>query len=38
VVVLAFAAVSWLVGGRHHFMRDVPQGHDTRPASELLRD
>lgn len=37
-VVFAFAAVSWVVGGRHHFMRDVPEGHDTRPASELLRD
>ncbi|WP_270888550.1 amino acid permease [Pedococcus sp. 5OH_020] len=38
VVVFAFATVSWLVGGRHHFMRDVPEGHDTKPARELLRD
>ncbi len=27
-----------LIGGRMHFLKDVPEGHDTRPASELLLD
>lgn len=35
-VVALFALVSWLVVGRKHFMRDVPEGHDTKPAAELL--
>lgn len=35
-VVALFSWGSWIVGGRHHFMRDVPEGHDTKPASELL--
>jgi amino acid permease (GABA permease) len=35
-VVVVFATVSWFVGGRKHFMRDVPAGHDTKPASEIL--
>jgi amino acid transporter len=35
-VVVVFATVSWFAGGRKHFMRDVPGGHDTKPASELL--
>jgi amino acid permease (GABA permease) len=35
-VVLLFATVTWIVGGRHHFLKDVPAGHDTKPASELL--
>ncbi|AKU16962.1 amino acid permease [Luteipulveratus mongoliensis] len=38
VGVLLFASVMWLVTGRKHFMRDVPEGHDTRPAAELLED
>ena len=38
VVVVAFAAVMWFAVGRHHFMRAVPEGHDTRPAAELLND
>ncbi|MEP6797135.1 MAG: amino acid permease [Lapillicoccus sp.] len=38
VAVLVFATVMWLGGGRTHFMKDVPEGHDTRPASELLSD
>ncbi|TAM93181.1 MAG: amino acid permease [Jatrophihabitans sp.] len=34
--VLIFATVTWIIGGRHHFLKDVPPGHDTKPASELL--
>jgi amino acid permease (GABA permease) len=37
-VVLVFATVTWLIGGRMHFLKDVPEGHDTKPASELLLD
>jgi amino acid transporter len=36
VVVALFALGSWFAGGRKHFMRDVPEGHDTKPAAELL--
>jgi hypothetical protein len=36
VVVLIFATVTWIIGGRHHFMKDVPSGHDTRPAGEIF--
>ena len=38
VAVLVFATAMWFGGGRRHFMKDVPAGHDTRPASELLKD
>ena len=38
VAVLLFATATWFAGGRQHFMKDVPAGHDTRPANELLRD
>ncbi len=31
-----FALGSWFLGGRKHFMRDVPEGHDTKAAAELL--
>src|SRR6478672_9545793 len=34
--VLVFATVTWIIGGRHHFMKDVPPGHDTRPADEIF--
>jgi amino acid permease (GABA permease) len=34
--VLVFATVTWFVGGRKHFMRDVPEGHDTKPAAEIF--
>lgn len=34
--VLVFSTVTWFVGGRKHFMRDVPAGHDTKPAAEIL--
>ena len=34
--VVIFATVSWFVGGRKHFMVDVPEGHDTRPPNELF--
>jgi len=36
-VVGLFALVSWFAGGRKHFMRDVPEGHDTIPAAEIFR-
>ncbi|MEO3935836.1 amino acid permease [Dermatophilaceae bacterium Soc4.6] len=36
LVVLLFAAVMWVLVGRHHFMREVPAGHDTMPAEKLL--
>ncbi|MGZ4600521.1 MAG: amino acid permease [Oryzihumus sp.] len=36
LAVLVFATVTWIIGGRHHFMRDVPPGHDTRPAAEIF--
>lgn len=35
-VVLFFATLSWFIGGRHHFMKDVPAGHDTKPAEEIF--
>ncbi|MDC5697004.1 amino acid permease [Intrasporangium calvum] len=35
-VVIVFATVMWFLVGRHHFMRDVPEGHDTKAPSELL--
>ena len=36
--VVIFSAVSWFAAGRKHFMVDVPEGHDTRPASEIFED
>jgi amino acid permease (GABA permease) len=36
LVVLVFATVTWFIGGRHHFMKDVPGGHDTKAASEIF--
>jgi len=39
VAVLAavvFATVTWFIGGRHHFMKDVPPGHDTKPAEDIF--
>ncbi|TQM62483.1 amino acid permease [Humibacillus xanthopallidus] len=36
LAVLVFSTVTWFIGGRVHFMRDVPQGHDTKPASEIF--
>jgi amino acid transporter len=35
-VVVIFALVSWFARGREHFMVDVPEGHDTKPAMELF--
>ena len=34
--VLVFATAMWFLGGRVHFMKDVPEGHDTKPASEIF--
>jgi amino acid transporter len=36
LAVLAFATVTWFVGGRQHFMKDVPAGHDTKRADEIF--
>jgi amino acid permease (GABA permease) len=36
LAVLAFATVTWFAGGRKHFMRDAPPGHDTKPAEEIF--
>ncbi len=35
-VVLVFATLSWWLGGRKHFMRAVPAGHETKAAEEIL--
>lgn len=35
-VVLAFATITWFIGGRQHFMKDVPPGHDSRPVDQTL--
>ncbi len=36
LAVLVFATGAWFAGGRKHFMRDVPEGHDTLPPSEIF--
>jgi len=36
LVVVVFATVTWLVRGRHHFMKDVPPGHATTPVEEVI--
>ena len=36
LAVLLIATGFWIVRGRHHFMRDVPEGHDTRSADEIF--
>ena len=36
LAVLLLATGSWFLRGRHHFMRDVPEGHDTRSADEIF--
>lgn len=36
-VVALFALASWFAGGRKHFMRDVPEGHDTIPPAEIFQ-
>jgi amino acid permease (GABA permease) len=36
LAVFIFSTVTWFLGGRVHFMRDVPSGHDTKPASEIF--
>ena len=36
VAVLLFATFTWVIGGRHHFMKDVPPGHDTKPVEEIF--
>ena len=36
LAVLLLATGSWFLRGHHHFMRDVPEGHDTRSADEIF--
>jgi amino acid permease (GABA permease) len=36
LAVLIFATVTWFIGGRQHFMKDVPAGHDTKRADEIF--
>jgi len=36
LVVLTFATATWFAGGRRHFMKDVPPGHDTKPVEEIF--
>lgn len=36
-VVVLFSALTWMFGGKKHFMKDVPEGHNTVPADELFR-
>lgn len=36
LAVLAFATVTWFAKGRHHFMRDVPPGHDTKDPTKIF--
>ena len=36
LAVLVFATVTWFAGGRKHFLKDVPTGHDTKSASEIF--
>ena len=35
-IVVAFSTATWFLGGRKHFMVDVPAGHDTVPPNELF--
>src|SRR5665647_936002 len=34
--ICSFATVTWFVGGRQHFMKEVPPGHDTKPIEEIF--
>jgi amino acid transporter len=36
LVVLVFATVTWFVGGRQHFLKEPPPGHDTRAIEEIF--
>lgn len=36
LVVLIFSAVTWFAGGKKHFMRDVPPGHDTKDPRDIF--
>ena len=36
LVVLVFATVTWFIGGRQHFMKEPPPGHDTKPIEEIF--
>lgn len=37
LTVLVFSTAMWFLGGRRHFMRDVPEGHLTKSAAEVFR-
>jgi amino acid transporter len=36
LAVIVFATATWFLGGRHHFMKDVPAGHDTKDPSKIF--
>jgi len=36
LVVLVFATVTWFAGGRQHFLKEPPPGHDTRAIEEIF--
>jgi len=36
LAVLAFATVTWFIGGRQHFMKQVPPGHNSKPVEETF--
>lgn len=36
-IVVILSIVTWFLGGRKHFMRDVPEGHDTVPPADIFR-
>ena len=36
LVVLVFATVTWFIGGRQHFLKEPPPGHDTKTVEEIF--
>jgi len=36
LVVLVFATATWFAGGRQHFLKEPPPGHDTRAIEEIF--
>jgi hypothetical protein len=36
LVVQVFATVTWFAGGRQHFLKEPPPGHDTRAIEEIF--
>ena len=38
LAVLVLASVMWFAGGSKHFMRDVPEGHDTKDPTTIFAE